>query len=71
MIQATTTIKPIRRLKRICEGLPHKALYAAGRAGIYYTSPTPDNFIWTAIGNLPKQQIERIFAHAEAMYLYK
>lgn len=67
MIQAMTTIKPVRRLKQVCEELPQRAIHAAGLAGLYYTSSSANNGIWQVIGNLPKQQIERILAHAEAV----
>ena len=64
-----TTIKPLRRLKRVCSGWPYKAANAASMAGLRFLGFNLEtNGIWTAIGNLPKQQIERILACAEKMY---
>lgn len=69
MKQAITTVKPVRRLKRICHGYPHRAEHAVINAGFYTRGAISGEGIWRAIGRQPKQVIERILAHAEALYL--
>lgn len=68
MKQAITTVKPVRRLKRVCEGLEHRIESAAERAGYFYLSGKSKTEILYILGIAPKQHLEQILACAEAMY---
>lgn len=68
MKQAITTVNPVRRLKRVCEGLEHRIEAAAERAGYFYLSGLSKTEMIYILSIAPKQQLERILAHAEVMY---
>lgn len=67
MTYSISTVKPVRRLKRICEGIPERVFSAANRAGFKYQG-TPTNHIWNSLGTMSKQNLEAILVHAEVMY---